>query len=187
MTAPVHWYSHIRIDNHPRHQFFLRESYMIAKRASDDCITEVGAVIVRDVGYAFRLIARGANGVSQADFEGTAEELTAKLADREWKMQHMTHAEKSALAYAKMVNANVRGATMYMPWIPCKPCAEEIVSAGITTLVSHIDLVQKTPERWHDSCSKALDYLAQRQVDCVGYEGSIGGVFHTFNGTVWTP
>ena len=76
---------------------------------------------------------------------------------------------------------------MYMPWVPCTPCALAIIGGGIKTLVGHKELIMKTPERWWESTGQAIGLLKTCGVEFYMYEGKIGGVTHRFNGEEWEP
>ena len=187
--APVttmEWNPSMDIVTDSRHKYFLHQAYKSATECSDDPFTKVGAVLVRKEREGYRMFARGAN-VLPRSIEGTQSDLAGLLADRAWKNANMNHAEKVVIEIARLYNAEVKGSIMYMPWIPCEGCADEIKKAGIAELVGHKAMIMKTPERWWESTNKALEDLKRQGVICRMYDGKIGNVFSTFNGEVWTP
>ena len=74
-----------------------------------------------------------------------------------------------------------------MPWVPCKPCAEEIIFRGLKTIIGHKELIEKTPDRWHQSTSEAIQFLKNNRVNIFMYSGKISGVESMFNGEYWKP
>jgi len=180
------WQPKIELVNDERHQFFLREAYRVAQRLSDDPITKVGAVLVRNSPVRYQVVIYGANHVERA-VEGTREELADKLRDRKWKYEHTTHAEVAAIDWARKLGIAMEGTTIYMPWVPCRECAEEIIKTGIAALVGHKQMIMKTPERWWESTDKALGLLEEKGVERYMFDGEIRGVSSLFNGEVWWP
>lgn len=175
------WNPKIRLlTNGEDHYFLLREAYLFAQRDSDDTVTKTGAVIV---GPDFsKILAWGAN-----HFPSGLNPTSEKIADKDWKYKHIIHAETAAIFDAARRGSATQGAIMYMPWIPCTPCATAIVDAGIKKLVGHKELIMKTPERWQNSTNYALSVLERGGVESLMCEGEIRGVEHLFNGEVWKP
>lgn len=186
MTTPATWLPPITVSTDPRHQYFLRATYEGGHVRSDDRITKVGASIVDPREEPWRLVAIGANHVPHTvDVED--DELTARLQDRSWKTTAMTHAEPTAIAIARERGYDLKGFVMYMPWVPCTPCAEAIEKAGIAKLITHEAMILKTPERWWESTAQGVLNLQRNGIDVEMYRGTIGGVVSVFNGEVWFP
>ena len=175
------WKPHIESIKGDIHRYFLREAYSYAWENSPDLSTKAGALIV---GASLdEVIAYGTNrfpeGLTPTD---------AQIGDRQWKYEHIIHAEHSAIFSAAAKGGKpTEGAVMYMPWVPCTPCAKAIISAGIKTLISHRELVMKTPERWWTNTNYALDLLELCGVKKFMYEGKIGDVKGLFDGSQWYP
>jgi deoxycytidylate deaminase len=104
--------------------------------------------------------------------------------DKEWKKENMVHAEVAAI---KSSEQPVGGAIMYMPWVPCLPCAEAMVKAGLDTWIGHRQMIEKTPERWIESCQEGVEYLRKNDMNIYMFDGEIGKVEHLFDGEVWRP
>ncbi|MFA5888373.1 MAG: deaminase [Candidatus Nanoarchaeia archaeon] len=177
----IEWDSLIETDNDPDHVRFLREAYSYAWHHSDDISTKVGAVIVTpDFGH---VISYGANHYSKR-LCATEEER----ADRNYKLGNITHAEPAAVYdAAKFGGPGVNEAIMYMPWVPCEPCAKAIIGAGIEMLVGHRDMIIKTPDDWWKDIEPALARLKRCGIRFVMYDGKIGNVKALFRGNVWEP
>jgi dCMP deaminase len=188
----------IDIVTEDRHRYFLEQAYKVAAECSDDLMTKVGAVLVRNEAGRYQMFARGANilprsvegilsNLTGVYNQGTISELAGALSDRTWKNNNMIHAEPTVINMAKSLGYDTKGATMYMPWVPCTECGKAIVDAGIIEIIGHKDMISKTPERWWDSTNKALEELRRQGVKCFMYDGKIGNVVSTFNGEVWFP
>ena len=172
------WKPNIELIEGQMHQAFLREAYLYAWENSEEPTTKTGAVIVNDR----RIIARGANhfprGIVPTD---------EQISDRQWKYRHIIHAEPSAIYSAARKGEKLEGAVMYMPWVPCVPCAKAIVDSGIGEFIGHEAMIMMTPERWWDDCGYAVDFLGTCGVKMSMYRGKIGGVRSLFNGSEWEP
>jgi dCMP deaminase len=176
----------IEIVTDEMYKYFLQQAYFAATELSDDPVTKVGAVLVKKEGEIYRMIARGAN-VLPRSILGTREELTEMLINSDWKRASMNHAEPTTIKMAQSLGYDTTGTIMFMPWVPCLNCGEYIFDAGITQIVGHKAMIIKTPERWHESTNKAIEYLLSKNVKCLMYDGSIGGVTSTFNSEIWFP
>ncbi len=107
--------------------------------------------------------------------------------DRNLKLEHVIHAEVATINNALSKGYSTEGTTMYMPWVPCTPCAEAIVNAGIVEYVNHQAMVDKTPENWRESTQNALKVLEEAGVKYRTIEGSLDGPLVRFRGKEWRP
>jgi len=96
-----------------------------AARASDDPDTQVGCVIGCVDGTNVTSANKLPIGVVPL------RERTKRPAKYDW----IQHAEQRAIAKAARLGISTAGATMGLPWFPCPPCAQAIVTAGIAVLV----------------------------------------------------
>lgn len=174
------WNPNIKLISGEDHKFLLGDAYRYASKYSEDTVTKTGAVIVTP--DLENLIAYGANHFPEG-LRPTPEQVL----DRDWKYKHIVHAELAAIFSAARSGSSTEGAVMYMPWVPCTPCATAIVDAGIKKLVGHKELIMKTPTRWQESTNYALSLLEKCGVESLMYDGEIGGVEHLFNGELWKP
>ncbi len=174
------WNPHIELIEGEIHRIFLRNAYTYAQNNSDDSVTKVGAIIVSS--SLDEIIACGAN-----HFPSCLNPTKEQISDRDWKYEHLIHAELSAILSAAKKGKCTKSAVMYLPWIPCTPCAKAIIDAGIKQLIGHKDMIMKTPERWWKSTDYALELLEKCGVKKFMYDGKIGGVESLFDGKVWHP
>lgn len=182
--------THVELTTDPRHQYFLREAYRAARDISDDPKTQVGAVLTEHTKGGHRMLARAANHLKPSAYAHLAQHDPAQiqhlLSDTEWKKKHMRHAEDALIKYAWSLGIDPAGKTVYMPWAPCKPCGEKILDAGIAQLVMHKQLIKKTPPKWVESTTQALEDLAG-EVQLLAYDGRVEGTYNTFVHEVWQP
>lgn len=183
----------------------LRDAYKRAAGWSVDPKTWVGAILAMPEGPGFRSLSEGANTL-RSDIQGTSSLLSEEemedlrlgyevdlqlmrraCGDSAFKAANMVHAEVMAIQVAQERGFETRGTRMYMPWVPCTPCANAMVGAGITSLVVHQELVDKTPDRWHESTREGVEVLREAGTELLAYHGRIGGVVHQFNGQLWQP
>lgn len=184
------WNPKIDLIEGDAHKNLLRKAYRYAWEHSQDPETQTGALIISP--SLDEILAYGANhfpeGV-EVKFP-TKEELQdeEKLkAWKNWKYDHIIHAEPSAIYAAAKAGKATKNAVMYMPWIPCTPCAKSIIDAGIKTLIGHKAMIMMTPEHWWESTDYALGLLEDAGVKKFMYDGKIGGVKGLFREKLWEP
>lgn len=115
---------------------------------SKDPSTQCGAVIARPDKTIASL---GFNGYPQ----GVEDEF---LADREYKLQRVIHAEMNALLFLR---ERAYGYFLYTaPFGPCARCAAHIIQAGISTVVTSAG----PPDRWKESLDVTRELFKQAGV-----------------------
>jgi deoxycytidylate deaminase len=45
---------------------------------------------------------------------------------------------------------------MVMPWLPCIPCANAIITSGIKKLIVHKQMIIRTKEEWKEELINAM-------------------------------
>jgi deoxycytidylate deaminase len=63
---------------------------------------------------------------------------------------------------------------MIMPWIPCIPCANAVISSGIETLIIHKQMLERTREKWQEELKDAVQILKEAEVEIIAYDGPVG-------------
>ena len=136
--------------------FFLRFARDVAGMSKDPD-RQVGAVVVTP---DRRQLSLGYNG-----FPPEVEDLPSLLADRDFKLANMVHAEVNCLRQAPFP---LEGCTLYVTRYPCLLCATKIVEAGVARLV-----VPERPDfghvRWGQSWAEAEGLLLRRGVYIISY------------------
>lgn len=102
--------------------------YMMAVHAatmSKDPDRKVGAVLVSP---DRRQVSPGYNG-----FPPEVPDLPSSLADKDFKLAHMVHAERNCLEQAPF---KAEGCSLYVTRFPCYSCAERIIGKGVYRVIA---------------------------------------------------
>jgi len=103
--------------------YFMRIAKVVAQRSHDED-TQVGCVIVSP---DKRILSTGYNGFPPGFPDGKLPRT------RPGKYPYIVHSEINAIVSA--LNRDLRGATLYCRFTPCKDCVKAIITAGITRIV----------------------------------------------------
>jgi len=60
-----------------------------------------------------------------------------------------------------------------MPWLPCIPCANAVISAGISKLVVHKQMVERTRKGWIEELKNAVQIMKEAKIDIIAYDGLV--------------
>lgn len=161
---------------------WLRRAYMNARDFSDDPSTQNGSVLVP--ANQPNSVCYGAN-----HFPRHVAVTPERLADRDVKLSFMEHAERDAIYKAAFQGFPTEGATLYVPWFACTDCARAIIMAGITRVVGHRPMMDKTPQRWMETIRQADTMLNEAGIQRDYHDGQLfDDDFHVlFSGEFWTP
>jgi len=158
-------------------RLYLKDAYQFAWEKSHDVTTKNGAIIVtKFIGNIY-----GANQCPPM-----VKVLNERL-ERPLKYDYIEHAERDAVYKAANIGLSIKGATMYVPWAACADCARAIILSGIERVVVHKQMVDKTPDRWCSSTTKAIGMFNETGVKFIMYDGVVGEVKSLFDGMVWEP
>ena len=75
---------------------------------------------------------------------------------------YINHAETDIIYKAARKGIATKGLTMVMPWLPCIPCANAVISAGIEKLVCHKQMIERTREKWIEELKEAVKIMSDR-------------------------
>ena len=168
-------------------RYFLRQAYLAA-RGSEDPRTNVGSLLLQEEGGRYHIGGTGTNHLDcYVDRDIPQEELVNKLLDRDWKLNHMIHAEHAAIESMLNNGLDTKGSTMYVTLLPCLPCAKMILLAGVKEVISHQTTALLLPEYWYKSIDGALEYLHDHHIDVSLYKGDVGGISCSFSGKTIKP
>lgn len=84
------------------------------------------------------------------------------------------HAERDAIYKAAKKGIETEGKTMVMPWLPCIPCANAIISAGIKKLICHEEMIERTSERWQEELGESVKLMREAGIEILAYKGKVG-------------
>ncbi len=159
------------------HKAYLKLAYQFAWDNSDDPVTKIGALILkRD-----QVLAYGTNRLPAGVIK------TPGRLERPKKYSYLEHAEREAIFTAAKMGISTDFSTIYMPWAPCNDCARAMIGAGISKLVSHKPMIEKTPEHWYKSIDEAIEMLQEAGLELLMYNGKLGSVKALINRVVWEP
>jgi dCMP deaminase len=131
---------------------FLELCDVIAKRSKDEN-TKVGCVLV---GPDHEVLSLGYNCFPRGvDDNNPARQL------RPEKYLWFEHAERNAILNAARVGTATKGATCYIPGLPCVRCSRAMIQAGITEIVCGSNVI---PQRWVEGCGPSLVMLEEAGV-----------------------
>ncbi len=125
--------------NDIRKKELLTLAYVTARRSLDESVQN-GAVLVHN---GSDIICTGTN-----NFPPNVERTHERLA-RPAKYLYTEHAERAAIYRAARFGVSIEGAILVCPWFACADCARAIVLAGISHVIGH----KQIAERSHDSFS----------------------------------
>jgi len=145
--------------DHKWDRHFLGQAFGMAKMSKDPR-TKVGAVLVRDQRFP---IMQGYNGFPEG-FEDTPERLN----DRDFKLDHVVHAEQNVISLCARHGIRTQGTTLFIAatddsgamWggPPCIRCAVSCVQAGIQEIVAY-PTKPSLLTNWAESLEKARRLL----------------------------
>lgn len=162
----------------------LRTVYKYAFENSMDPRTKTGAMVM-DADLT-TMLGIGTNVVRPGLVYGK-DYSEENLRDSPWKAENMIHSEDNGTSNARKTREDLTGAAMYMFWVPCLPCANIVVDSGITKYIAHKQMIEKTPERWIESCIEGVDLMKKGGVEVFMYDGLLGGVVGRMNDEDWNP
>ncbi len=153
----------IKVTKNNFYKNLLRECYKYASKSNHPS-THTGALLVKNR----KIILKGKNvlppGVKEVKerFEGQNKHI------------YLNHAERDVIYKAAKKGIKTNGLTMVMPWLPCIPCADAIISSGIKTLVVHKQMIERTRKGWQQELKNAVQILNEAGVQIIAYDGVVG-------------
>lgn len=153
----------IEIFKNPKHAKWLKECYTYAKQSNHPSTHNAALLINHD-----KVVLKGKNvlppGVKECRnrFEG------------ENKHVYLNHAERDVIYKAASKGIATKGLTVVMPWLPCIPCANAVISAGIKHLIIHKQMVERTAEKWQDELRNAVQIMKEAGITITAYDGKVG-------------
>src|SRR3989344_7781933 len=142
----------------------LRQAYELAKKSPDPS-TQNGVLLVNNCGQVYReAINNFPHGIANKP----------ERLERQLKYKFVEHAERAVIYCAARTGFKTEHLTMVCPWMPCCDCARAVIESGITKLITHKQINDRTPDRWKEDQALALSMLEEAGVNVVVYDGVIG-------------
>lgn len=124
--------------------------------------TKNGSICVDEDGV---LLSQGWNGFPRG-FKDTPE----RLEDRDFKLDHIVHAEENCILNAARTGRRLHGSTMYHYGMPvCNRCAVSIVQVGIRRVV--MSCSKEVKQVWWDNFEKSKKIFDECDVILDEYRG----------------
>jgi dCMP deaminase len=147
----------------PMHSVYFRQLYRYAENNSKDPSTQNAALLLNDDGILCMECNNIPHTVQNTD-----------VWERPLKYHYVEHAERNVLYKAARLGIKTEGLTMYCPWYACSDCARAIIQCGISRIIGHKEYIDKTPNRWKESCNIGLDMMKEAGIGCYVWSGVIG-------------
>ena len=155
---------HSIIKSHkPKYARWLREAYTYAKKSRHPS-THNAALLVSNN----KIVLKGINNLPPG-IRATREKLTGAN-----KHVYLNHAERDVIYRAARRGIATKGLTMVMPWLPCVPCANAVITTGIATLIVHMQMIDKTDKKWVGELENAVKLLKEAGIKIIVYDGRLG-------------
>jgi len=167
----------ISIKNSEEYINYIRQAYIYWKENSQDKDTWTWAIIVKDWKILSKWTNKLANGI----------QITEDKLERPKKYSYLDHAERNSIYYAAKNWIALEWSTMFMPWVPCSPCAIAIINSWITKLVMHYSKIIKTPSDWLSDVQDATNMLIEAWIELEIITTDIGQCEAKFRGEIWYP
>jgi dCMP deaminase len=154
----------IELSKNPKYADLLKQCYIYAERSNHGS-THTAALIVDKNG---KVILKGKN-ILPPGVEEKKERFRG-----ENKHIYPNHAERDVIYKAARDGISTKNLTMIMPWLPCIPCANAIISSGIKKLVVHKQMIERTREGWEEELTNAVQIMKEAKVKIIAYDGLVG-------------
>ena len=153
----------IKIENNSNNAKWLKECYIYARK-SDHPATHNGALLIKNN----KVLLKGVNKLPP-----NIKKLKSRLKGPN-KHVYLNHAEQDVIFQAAKKGISTNGLLMVMPWVPCVPCTNAIISSGIKKLIVHKQMIERTTEDWHLELQHAVQLLKEASVKIVMFDGVVG-------------
>jgi len=153
----------LEISNDPRYAKLLQECYEYAWNSHHPSTHNAAFLVDND-----RIVLKGLNILPPG-----VKKLKERL-EGDNKHIYPNHAERDVIYKAACDGIPTKGLTMIMPWLPCIPCANAIITAGIKKLIVHKQMVERTREGWQEELKNAVQIMKEASVEIIAYDGVVG-------------
>ena len=153
----------IKNSKDPEYKALLRDCYEYSRRSHHPS-THNAALLVDGK----KVVLRGVN-----NFPIGVKEIRKRF-EGDNKHIYPNHAERDVIYKAARKGIRTEGLTMVMPWLPCIPCANAVISSGIKKLIVHKQMVERTREKWKEELKDAVEIIKEAGIKIIAYDGLVG-------------
>ena len=155
----------------------LLKAYRLAKNSNDHS-TRLGALLVDDTD---NVLMTGVNSMP----ESLVNNLKNHARPRKYKITE--HAERAVIYNAAKIGLSTNCLIMVTPLIACSDCARAIVLSGIKKVITHKQAFDRLPKRWIEEMAIGLEIIENGGIECVSFDGGVGGIINLLFGETWRP
>lgn len=157
-------------------QKLLKIAYAKAQESTNPS-TQNAAILVNDDGNVLLSAVNSfPNNVAETQ-ERQVKPLRSKLS---------VHAERNVIFNAARLGIKTDSLVMVCPWAACTDCAQAIIQAGIKTLVTHKQALDRS-NTWQEDIDFAFNMLREAGVEIIIFDGKIGDIKILRSGEYWEP
>lgn len=163
LSIPVWIPDFVNFSNKELDRECLEKAYWAASEKSNDKSTTNGSVLRLKSDQDINMCCAESNYFPRGVKE------TPERLERPAKYSFVEHAERNAIFSAARDGYCTKDAILYCTWYACADCARAIVQAGISEVVGHLIMFQKTPSHWVDTILVGFTILNEGGVKCSIY------------------
>jgi len=155
----------------------MKTAYKEAQKSTNPS-TQNAAVLVNDSG---EIILSRTNS-----FPDGLAETEERQTDKSLRYKYSVHAERNVIFAAAKLGIKTEGLTMICPWATCTDCAQAIIQAGIKTLITHKQALDRSGH-WQEDIEMAFDMLDEAGIEIIIFDGKlgVGPILRSFE--IWEP
>jgi len=153
----------IPLSQDPKYASWLKDCYTYSKKSNHPSTHNAALLLANDemVLWGVNILPPGVKEVKER-FEGPNKHI------------YLNHAERDVLYKAARKGIATEGLTMVMPWLPCIPCANAVITSGISRLIVHRQMIERTDPKWKDELEDAVQIMKEAGIEMVAYDGVVG-------------
>ena len=153
----------IKISKSPIYKEWLKQGYEYSEKSTHPSTHNFSFLIKEDkiILKGLNVLPEGVKNIKER-FEGDNKHI------------YPNHAERDVIYKAAKQGIKTDRLTMVMPWLPCIPCANTIISSGIKKLIVHKQMIERTREGWQEELKNAVQIMNEANIKIIAYDGLVG-------------
>ncbi len=144
------------------HKTWLKTCYQLAQKSKHPT-TKIAALLVKDQ----QIILDGKNELPEG-----VKAIAERFADINRHL-YSNHAKRDLVYKAAKNGIATNNLCIVTSWHPCLQCANAIISSGISQLVIHKQMVERTNENWQLEMLEAAQILVEAGIEVLMYDGLV--------------
>lgn len=152
----------VSLSQAPQHHDWLKSCYQLAK-TSPHPTTKIAALLIENN----QVVLEGVNALPPG-----VEPLPERFLG-ENRHLYPNHAERDLIFKAAKHGQKTKDQIIVTPWHPCLQCANAIISSGISTIITHYQMIERTNQEWKLEMLKAALVLSEAGIKMQIYDGAV--------------